>query len=297
MKLSVSRPRRRVFLLLILLSFTLHISVRSLEAGSPTRWLKVTPTRVPRGAVALMTYLGPQDVKPIKIARGDTTFPFFQNDKGAYQALLGLPLSAHGRHASFTVYVSKGESTEKIAFNLSTRSKKFPVRTLHLKKRAKLDAKTLKRIKRERSELLSTLKKLTPKRLWHGKFIKPVSGGVTSGFGVRRKINGTYMSVHHGVDFRAPLKTPVHAINAGTVVFLKRMVLSGLTIVVDHGMGLYSLYGHLSQARVKLKDRVEKGQVIGLSGNTGRSTGPHLHLGVTLCGISVDPLTLIHLPL
>jgi len=294
---SVLKSREKRVLFLVFLLMILASSPPSLDAGTPARWLKVTPTHVPRGAVALMTYIGPKDVKPIKIARSDTTFPFFLNDKGIYQALVGLPLSVHGQRIPLFVYVSKANNTEKIAFNLSTKNKKFPVRTLYLKKRSKLDAKTLKRIKLERSKLLNTLKKLTPKRFWHGKFIKPVPGGVTSGFGVRRKINGTYMSVHHGVDFRAPLKTPVHAINSGKIVFLRQMVLSGLTIVIDHGMGLYSLYGHLSKARVKLKVRVEKGQVIGLSGNTGRSTGPHLHLGVTLCGISVDPLALIHLPL
>ena len=270
------------------------------SATAPTpmdSWLAVTPKNPTRGSIALVTFRGPKTFKPEKIVWGTRSFPFFRNGRGAYQSLLAIPLSTKKTRFPIHLVMAAQEGEKKSSLTLSLAKKRFPTRTIHLKKRVKLSSKLLEKIKNERKELHHIFGIVTPEIMWRGRFIKPVPGGVTSPFGVRRKINGAYLSIHHGVDFRAHMKTPVHAINRGTVVFRKELVLSGLTIVIDHGMGLYSLYGHLSSFKVKRGDIVKKGQVIGLSGNTGRSTGPHLHLGVVLCGITADPLSIIHLPL
>ncbi len=281
--------------LAFLVACVLPGSAGAARLSSP--YIHFIPGRIPRGTVALITYTGPPNLTPEKILWRETAYPFFKNEKGRYQALLGLPLGLRHRRQFFTLVATENGTVKSFGFAHRITLKRYPVRSLTLKKHAKLNAETLERIKRERAELFSVLKTVTPERLWRGRFARPVPGGVTSGFGVRRKINGAYTSVHHGVDFRALLKTPVRAINAGRVVLLKKMYLSGLTLVIDHGLGLYSLYGHLAVNKVSPGDRVKKGDIIALSGNTGRSTGPHLHLGVTLCGITVDPLTLIHLPL
>ncbi len=262
-----------------------------------TPYLKFTPTRIVRGGVALITFTGPKNVTPEKIKWKNTTYPFFKNENGKFQAIFGLPPSIRHRRQFLTLVTLEGKIPRHSGFALMVIMKKYPVRILHLKKQAKFDTSTLDKIKKERNELLQILNRKTLKKLWKGKFVTPVHGKITSPFGVHRKINGSYISIHRGVDFRAPMKTPVRAINSGKVVFAQKMVLSGLTIVIDHGLGLYSLYGHLSQTQVSPGAFVKRGDVIGLSGNTGRSTGPHLHLGVTVSGIAVDPLSLIHLPL
>jgi murein DD-endopeptidase MepM/ murein hydrolase activator NlpD len=110
-------------------------------------------------------------------------------------------------------------------------------------------------------------------------------------------INGERKSPHTGQDLRAVLDEPVLASNAGRVVLVRDCFFSGNSVLVDHGLGLYSMYFHLDQVKVKEGDLVEKGQVLGLAGMTGRATGPHLHWGFRLLGERVDPDAILALPL
>jgi len=260
-------------------------------------WLSFSPQRRYRGSAILATFRGPIHVVPKSIQWKDVTFPFFKTPKGTYQSLLAVPLSVRHKRLFFHLNAVEGKKSIRTGFALMLYKKRFPTRAIYIKKRIRLDEETLARIEREKVELKTIFHHTRPLRLWEGTFIKPVPGGVTSRFGVRRKINGNYLSIHRGVDFRASMGTPVHAINSGKVVLEKELVLSGKTIVIDHGMGLYSLYGHLSKFRVNGGDKIRKNQVIGLSGKSGRATGPHLHLGVILQGIAIDPLSLFRLPL
>ncbi len=127
-------------------------------------------------------------------------------------------------------------------------------------------------------------------RLWPGMFQLPVEGKVTSPFGTRRLFNGKFKSFHSGADFRANTDTPVHAANAGIVRLAKNLYYAGNHVIVDHGLGLFTNYSHLSEIHVIAGQRVEKGQVIGYAGSTGRVNGPHLHWGTKVNGTSVDPL-------
>jgi murein DD-endopeptidase MepM/ murein hydrolase activator NlpD len=105
-------------------------------------------------------------------------------------------------------------------------------------------------------------------------------------------INGQSRRPHSGEDISAPLGTPVLAINEGTVQLVADHFFSGKSIVVDHGLGLYSMYFHLSSVVVQAGERVAKAQVIGAVGASGRASGPHLHWGVRLNGARVNPLSL-----
>jgi len=116
-------------------------------------------------------------------------------------------------------------------------------------------------------------------------------------FGQRRIYNKSYTSIHQGVDIAAPWGSPVRASNSGRVVLASSLYLSGRTVIIDHGQGVFSLYGHFSQILVKRGDLVKKGQVIARVGNTGRSTGPHVHWGVRILDSRVDPFSLVSLPL
>src|SRR5271165_6845676 len=109
--------------------------------------------------------------------------------------------------------------------------------------------------------------------------------------------NGELASIHRGTDFHAPSGTPVMAANDGEVIIAQAMFYEGNLVVIDHGLQWTTLYMHLSKIEVKVGERVKKGQRIGLSGATGRVTGPHLHLSVRWQGEYVDFVKLLRLQL
>jgi murein DD-endopeptidase MepM/ murein hydrolase activator NlpD len=131
---------------------------------------------------------------------------------------------------------------------------------------------------------------------WSGNFLPPLPLAPESdSFGNQRLFNGKIASVHHGLDYHAKLHTPVAAINSGRVVLARPLYFEGGCIVIDHGLGLMSVYMHLSKIGVTVGRRVRRGQIIALSGASGRATGPHLHLGVRWQGTYVDPAKLFEL--
>jgi murein DD-endopeptidase MepM/ murein hydrolase activator NlpD len=141
------------------------------------------------------------------------------------------------------------------------------------------------------------LSRVTPEREWSGKFAEPAVAAISDVFGSQRIFNGKTSSPHLGLDFRVPSGTPVEAMNEGTVLLARPLYFEGNFVVLDHGQGLLTLYLHLSEFKVKEGDHVKRGHVIGLSGGTGRATGPHLHVAVRWQGTYLDPAKLIQLPL
>jgi murein DD-endopeptidase MepM/ murein hydrolase activator NlpD len=139
--------------------------------------------------------------------------------------------------------------------------------------------------------------KITPEREWSGMFAAPVNAPSSDIFGTRRVFNGVTKSVHQGLDYRVGPGTPVMAINSGTVLLARFLYFEGNCVVIDHGQGLLSLYLHLSELKVKEGEHVDRGEEVGLSGATGRATGPHLHLAVRWQGVYVNPAVLLRLPL
>ena len=126
--------------------------------------------------------------------------------------------------------------------------------------------------------------------LWTGPFVLPVEGKVTTEFGHTRYINGVFQGRHSGVDWGSVgTGTPVKAANGGRVVLATMLYASGNTVLIDHGLGLFSAYNHLSEIQVKTGDMVTPGQVIGLTGSTGVSTGPHLHFTLWVGDVATDP--------
>jgi hypothetical protein len=136
-----------------------------------------------------------------------------------------------------------------------------------------------------------------PEPLWSGDFRAPVRAAPTDSFGTRRTFNGKLASVHKGMDFRASVGTPVHAGNDGVVVLARKMYYEGNCVAIDHGLGLYTISMHLSRIDVHEGERVTKGQLVGLSGATGRVTGPHLHWAVRWEGAYLDPAKLLRMEL
>jgi len=150
-----------------------------------------------------------------------------------------------------------------------------------------------KRIKKEYDEAMAIYNRFTPKRYWTAAFALPMHTTVTSAFGTARRYNGTLSGFHSGTDFKAKPGTPVSAVNDGIVVLAKERYYAGNSVIIDHGEGLYSCYYHLSRIDVNVGKNVAKEEKIGLSGSTGRVTGPHLHFAVMLQGVQVDPIQLL----
>jgi murein DD-endopeptidase MepM/ murein hydrolase activator NlpD len=133
--------------------------------------------------------------------------------------------------------------------------------------------------------------------LWTGDFRRPVVARATASFGTRRLFNGKLASVHKGMDFRAAPGTPVHAGNSGVVVLARPLYYEGNCVVIDHGLGLFTLSMHLSRIDVHEGQQVATGERLGLSGATGRVTGPHLHWAVRWQGAYLDPAKLLRMNL
>jgi murein DD-endopeptidase MepM/ murein hydrolase activator NlpD len=134
--------------------------------------------------------------------------------------------------------------------------------------------------------------------LWRPGFQRPVPGEETSPYGVRRTFNGSIASRHFGLDYDGAVGQPIVAANDGVVVLAGAdYYWTGNCVFLDHGNGLFTVYFHMSKLSVQTGQRVTRGQQLGLVGATGRVTGPHLHFGVKLLGVYVDPAALLALPL
>jgi murein DD-endopeptidase MepM/ murein hydrolase activator NlpD len=154
----------------------------------------------------------------------------------------------------------------------------------------------IKRADEEHQKLRDIFDRVTPERLWGGKFRIPLDGVTTgSNFGKRRILNGNPGSPHGGADLPGVTGTPVHAAQRGRVVLAEELFFAGNTVVVDHGLGIYTFYGHLSEIDAKVGDMLEAGTVLGKVGATGRVTGPHLHWGLTVERARVNPMLLVRL--
>jgi murein DD-endopeptidase MepM/ murein hydrolase activator NlpD len=122
--------------------------------------------------------------------------------------------------------------------------------------------------------------------------VLPIDSKVTSIYGTKRTFNGEMRSFHQGLDLRAKTGTPVRAPAGGTVVLAKDLFFTGNTVILDHGYGIFTIYAHMSKLGVKKGEKVNVKQQLGLSGATGRASGPHLHWGAQVNKSKVNPLEL-----
>ena len=150
----------------------------------------------------------------------------------------------------------------------------------------------LDRINREAAMVKEALAGSSPERMWEVPFHPPLKGAVTSPYGTKRTMNKTAKGFHKGVDLRAVLGTPVAAPSRGVVALADDLYFAGKCVYIDHGNGVFSVMMHLSEISVKAGDKVEPGDLVGKTGQTGRVTGPHLHFGVRVQGKWVNPLPL-----
>ena len=151
-----------------------------------------------------------------------------------------------------------------------------------------------KEIAREQKDLHHAVSLKNSADYWQEGFIVPVEGRISGSFGNQRVFNGVPKSPHSGVDIASPEGTPVKASGSGEVVLSgKDYFYTGNMVIINHGMGLQTIYAHLQDSTVKQGDMVKKGQVIGYVGKTGRATGAHLHWGASLNNVRFNPYSLL----
>jgi murein DD-endopeptidase MepM/ murein hydrolase activator NlpD len=172
--------------------------------------------------------------------------------------------------------------------------KSFPKQTLRVEERfVSPPADVQERIERESRRLAAVYNARRAARPPDAPFTRPVPGEPTGVFGTRRYFNGKPRSPHPGLDLRASEGTEVRCSGPGTVVLAEGLYYSGGTVIVDHGGGLFTIYAHLSRILAKEGESLEAGSQLGLSGATGRVTGPHLHWGAKVGETPVDPTSLL----
>lgn len=232
------------------------------------------------------------------LGRSISFFPDTRPDEPkGFVGLLGIDLQDEPGTYELTVELKTGVQNRTLLYSVSVVKGKFHVEHLTLPKdKVDLDEKSAARWKAEQQQVKEALATDSQRKLWQPGFLEPVSGKRTGIFGSVRIMNGHARNPHNGEDIGAPLGTAVAATNDGVVRLIVDHIFSGKGVFLDHGLGFYSMYFHLSEVLVKEGEQVKAGQVVGKVGATGRATGPHLHWGVKLNGARVNPYALLDLP-
>jgi murein DD-endopeptidase MepM/ murein hydrolase activator NlpD len=225
---------------------------------------------------------------------------FFRGREGrAWYALAGVDVEAVVGPSALQIHVKAGGGAERdLSTTVEIHAAHYRTGSLSVAPRfVEPGAAAMKVIEAQVALKARVFGQSAPEPLWSGDFRAPVSAQPTDSFGTRRMFNGKLASVHKGMDFRARMGTPVHAGNSGVVVLARRLYFEGNCVAIDHGMGLYTISMHLSRVDVHEGERVTKGQLLGLSGATGRVTGPHLHWAVRWKNAYLDPAKLLRMNL
>ena len=246
------------------------------------------------GELVVLTITTPTAVDRIRVRAFDRDAAAYREGERSWRALIGIDLDvATGGHV-VTVDAHGGDRTLHATHDLDVQPRTFATRTLRVDEAyVNPPSEVQARIERDAADLRRVWQSSAPERLWTGAFVRPVPGESVSRFGTRSIFNGQPRSPHNGGDFMSPAGTPIEAPNAGRIALARDLYFSGNTVVIDHGLGMFSTLAHMSEMNVREDDIVNAGQVVGRVGATGRVTGPHLHWAVRVGGARVDPLSVL----
>ncbi len=261
--------------------------------------LTITPTAraMQPGEVVRLDIVAPVAVTAVKAHAFNTDLTGYQVDAADprhWRVLVGIDLDATlGKHP-VSVMATTADGKIDGSYTITVVAKKFPTRRLTVDPNfVDPPADAMPRITAEQKEQQAIWAAPAPERLWTGAFIRPVPQPANSAFGTRSVFNNQPRGSHTGADFLSPAGQAIKAPAGGRVVLAKDTYFSGGTVIIDHGLGLFSFFAHMSKIDAKVGDVVKPGDIVGLVGATGRVTGAHLHWTVRLNGARVDPLSLI----
>ena len=267
-------------------------------AGQPAAPLQVfhRARALAPGEAVLVEVRSRETLADVRATWAGQEIVFALMENGTWQGIAPIDLEAKPGAQTLSIRARTASGAPRThSYPMVIARRTFPERTLSVDaKYAEPSADVLPRIQREQRTVEEIFSRVTPARMWTEPFTAPVPGAATSSFGRRSIVNKQPRSPHSGTDFQAPERTPVTAPNRGTIVLTADQYFPGRVVIIDHGLGLYSYLAHLSEANVNEGDVVERGQTIGLSGSTGRVTGPHLHWTVRAGRARIDPLSLMY---
>ncbi|MDL1959475.1 MAG: M23 family metallopeptidase [Deltaproteobacteria bacterium] len=267
------------------------------EAGSYPVSVSMEPEKIPLGGIALATIKINNEIKLLDVKFLGEKIPYHLDPSiQDCFVLIGAGLDCEPGTHILTIKWQGPDGPDLYSHEVRVTARSFPEERLSVSERmVEFSPKILERVLNDQKAVKETCNKISNKLYWQRPFIWPVNSKILSPFGLRRIFNNKPRSPHSGVDLRAPEGTPILASNYGKVAMARDCYLSGKTVILDHGGGLYTLYAHLVSYEVREGQEVKRGQVVGLAGSTGRATGPHLHWGVSLIGKRLDPAELMAL--
>lgn len=284
------RPAR-LALAVVVMVLTLSAGVIAPALSQPSIVVSMEFDFLRQGTAGVLKMSGP-DLAGGVVNVLDRSYPFFPVSDG-FAALIAVPIEQRIRKdysMVITLYRTDGgavnyESQLRVESGEFIRESDFTLPS----DRIYLLAPDIQL--NEDARLKAVYSVVTPNRFWEGQFKMPVNGRLTSPFGSVRTYNDGSTRRHTGYDFQLTAGVPIMAAASGRVVFARGMDIHGNIVIIDHGWGVFSSYSHMKEMYVVPGQQVLQGEVLGVSGNTGRSTGPHLHWEVAVNGVWVNPIT------
>jgi murein DD-endopeptidase MepM/ murein hydrolase activator NlpD len=267
--------------LVLTAALTVTAQARALQPGEPVQ-LVIAST---------------ESLSDVRVRAFDVDTPAVRGaDDRAWSALIGIDLDVvPGRYTALVTGTTAAGAEVREPVVLTVTKKAFPTRRLSVDPNfVNPPADALPRILAEQREMNAIWTSPDPLRHWTT-FVRPVPHKANSAFGTRSIFNGEPRNAHSGADFLSPSGTPIKAPAAGRVVLAKSTYYSGNAVIIDHGLGVFSMLAHMSRIDAHVGDTVSAGDVVGLVGATGRVTGPHLHWTMRVAGARVDPLAVLAL--
>jgi len=260
--------------------------------------LRLTGSSSQQGGLLELTLASAAPVGEITATWAGSVVPLWEDGVGLRHVLLGVDLErAPGTYDISIVGQLASGAQLTCSAQVDVKAGQFAIESLKVAPGfVELSPEDRARADKESARIHEIFARVTPERLWAGKFRIPLDGNLTGhNFGKRRVLNGKPMSPHTGLDIPAAAGTPIHAAQRGRVVLADNLFYSGNTVIIDHGLGVYTFYGHMKSMSVAEGDDVNAGDVIGQVGATGRATGPHLHWSLIVDGARVNPLGIVRL--
>lgn len=281
--------------LFLFLLIALPVTVFAASPPAGIQSVSWTPQQIETGSPCLFRVQVAGDVTALRGEWQEHEITFFpSSDRHSWYGLAGVDVEAKpGEYKLELEATLTGGKVAREERSLTVLQAPFKTETLRVPDRyVQPDPETLRRIEAEREIKKKAFAHDIPEPEWSGDFVPPIDTTVSEGFGTRRTFNGKLASIHRGLDYHAKMGSPVTAANAGQVVLAQELFYEGGCVMIDHGEHFMTIYMHLSKIEVSDGEKVEKGQQIGLSGASGRATGPHLHTSVRWQNAYLDPAKL-----
>ena len=271
------------------------LSGQAVVTGDPPGISVTAASRSVRpGELVVLTIVTAAPAASVRVRAFGRDLRPFAVSAATWRVLVGIDLETAPRTYPVAIEAGDTGAVARATHRLVVVPRKFPSRTLTVNPAfVNPPASALPRIERETAELNQLWANSAGTRLWEGPFARPVPDEANSAFGTRTILNGEPRSPHGGADFSSATGTPIKAPNGGRVVVAGDRYFTGNTVMIDHGLTLFSLFAHLSEIDVHVGDVVKTDDIVGKVGATGRVTGPHLHWTVRVNGARIDPLSLL----